>query len=76
MSEKPDLSATLPAPTPLRRTAFIHFVWGTETFHFICMACSVCRATDTDTGKDIDWVHFKGFQQGPVNPSGPVGTQR
>ncbi len=74
MGETPDLSATLPAPTPLRRSAIISFVWDSQPFHVVCIACSVRRAADPDTGAEIDWVHCQGFQRGPVNPSGPVAT--
>lgn len=71
----PDLSETLPAPIPLRRTAVISFVWGSEPFHFVCNACSVCRAVDPGSGKEIDWIHFQGAQSGAVNPDTQVRTK-
>ena len=78
VSEKPDLSATLPPPTRLRRTAIISFVWGEQPFHVVCAACSLRRAPDPDSGEPIDWLHCRGFQGGPhvpVNPTGSVPTQ-
>lgn len=78
MSEKPDLSETLPAPAPLRRTAVVSFVWGTEPFHIVCSACSLRREPDPDEGGEpIDWLHVHGFQGGrftKVNPSGTIST--
>lgn len=60
MAESLDLSATLPAPTPLRRTAIVSFLWGTQSHHIVCVACSVRRAPDPETGQEIDWVHCQG----------------
>ncbi len=78
MSEKPDLSSTLPPPTPLRRTAVVHFSWGEQRFAFVCSACSLRREPDPEKGGDpIDWLHVYGFQGGhytKVNPSGTVST--
>lgn len=53
---------------------------GEQRFHFVCVACSLVREPDPDTGGEpIDWLHVKGFQGGPyapVNPSGSVRTTR
>jgi hypothetical protein len=78
VSEEPDLSKTLPAPTPLRRTAVVSFVWGTQRFHIVCVACSLRREPYPDkSGEPIDWLHIHGFHGGrytKVNPSGSVST--
>ena len=78
MSDKPDLSVTLPEPTPLRRTAIVSFVRGEQLFHIVCVACSLRREPDPDAGgESVDWLHVHGFQGGPhafVNPSGSVPT--
>lgn len=76
MADQPDLSTTLPDPTPLRRTAIIHFVWGSQEFDVVCTACSICQALDSHSGKEIAWLQCKGFQGGAVNPIGNVATQR
>lgn len=78
MADEPDLSATLPLPTPLRRSAIVSFVRGEQRFHIVCVACSLRREPDPDTGGEpIDWLHVHGYQGGPhasVNPSGTVPT--
>src|SRR4051812_35055667 len=74
VADKPDLSKTLPLPTLLRRTAIVSFVRGEQRFHIVCVACSLRRVPDPDTGGEpIDWLHVHGYQGGPhasVNPSG------
>src|SRR5207253_1230934 len=60
------------------RTAVVSFVWGTEHFHIVCIACSLRRVPDPDEGVEpIDWLHVHGYQGGPftkVNPSGTIST--
>lgn len=78
MPPKKDLSDTLPDPTPLRRTAVISFIWGTQPHHIVCTACSLCREPDPEKGGEpIDWLHVHGYEGGrftDVNPSGTVST--
>jgi hypothetical protein len=66
VADKPDLSATLPLPTPLRRTAIVSFIRGEQPFHIVCVACSLRWEPDPDTGGEpIDWLHVHGYQGGP-----------
>lgn len=75
MLEKPDLSQTLPPPTPLRRTAVVSFVWDGKPFHFVCTACSLRREPDPDScGEPIDWLHVHGVQGGGYAKANPSGS--
>jgi hypothetical protein len=74
MAESPDLSETLPAPTPLCRTAIISFVCRAQVFHVGCVAACVRRAHDPETRRDIDWVHCQGSQWRSDDPTGRAST--
>lgn len=80
MRDKPDLSETLPPPTPLRRAAIVSFVWGADHFDIVCIAASMVREPDpTEGGEPIDWLHIKGYQGGrftKIDPSGTIVTRR
>ena len=74
LAETPDPFVTLPAPTPLRRTAIISCVIDSSQFHVVCDACSLIEIADPGTSDQIAWLHCHGYVRRPANPNDPHVT--
>jgi hypothetical protein len=66
----PDLAASLPPPTPLRRGLLIHYQWGEQKFEIAATAASIRTAFWEEAGRDVTWLHCKATQTTAIQQDG------